>query len=301
MQTQAAIQKFPGSPSTPPPTPSENTTSQDHLEPAGDVLDTSETKDPSSKQEVEKEEVKYYCQLKEQIAQMKNRLNFIEISKLKNKHKLENTQKKTSTFISVRSFAAEMEKKLEEKRLQEEAAAKELKDRVAEFNRQTSLMIQEKKDKIKREKLTQFEKAKQEKAEIRDKLKQAQEEQRLKVQQNIQKQKVRSANSIMRQSNHNLNDSMTKQMRTSSINNFKLNKGPPSQQKFYNVYGKRDEYGMVPVDDMKKELAQLAKQEATKIDELHKILEKSKSAVTKFDELTKNGRFCSQTEFDKKI
>lgn len=288
MQSMTDIQNSHASPADILPKPSNKTISQANLEPAGDILNTSETKDPSSKQELEKEEVKYYSQLKEQIAQMKNRLNFIEVSKLKNKHKLENTQKKTSTFMNVRSFAAEMDKKLEEKRLQDEMAAKELKDRVAEFNRQTSLVLQEKKEKLKKEKLTQFEKAKQEKAEIRDKLKQAQEEQRLKVQLNIQKQKTRSSNSIMRQTNHSLNDSMAKQIRTSSINNIKLSNATSSQQKFYNVYGKRDEYGMVPVDEMKKELAQLAKQEATKIDELHSILEKSKSAVSKFDELTKS-------------
>jgi len=42
----------------------------------GDILNSSETKDVSSKQDndKDKDEIRQYCQLKEQISQMKNRL-----------------------------------------------------------------------------------------------------------------------------------------------------------------------------------------------------------------------------------
>lgn len=256
----------------------------------GDILNSSETKDVSSKHEHEKDkdEIRQYCQLKEQISQMKNRLAFIEVSKTKNKGKLDNTHKKTSIFLSIRSFASEMERKLEEKRLQEEQEARELRERVAQLNRQTSLTLQQKKDKVRQEKLALSERVKQEKEEIRQKLRQSEEEFQRNKKETVQKrQEMRGSGSMLRLNTQGaVNDSINQKIRMSSIKTFKIDKAVP--QKLYNVYGKKDEYGGGSLTELKKELTQLAQVEAKKIDELHGIIELNQKAANRFKEITRS-------------
>lgn len=267
----------------------------------GDLLNSSETKDVSSKHEpdAEKEEIKQYCQLKEQISQMKNRLNFIEVSKTKNKGKLESTRRRTSTFLSVRNFASELERKIEEKRQREEEEARELREKVAQLHRQQSLVLQQKKEKLRQEKQQMSERVKQEKEEIRAKLRRAEEEAQESLRETVQKrQEKRGSGSLLRMSAHP-NDSISHRIRTGSTSNFKVDK--PAPQKLYNVYGKKEEYGIESLVELKKELTELAQREAQKLDELHGIVEQNRKAAHRFKEITKSRAENKVTLLEEKV
>ena len=140
-----------------------------------------ETKDQFFKNESTKTEQKNFRVLQEQVEQMRNRLNFIESSKIKNQNRLENVQKKTNQYINVRIFATENSKKLDEKKKKEEEGAKELKEQVSRFNLQTSKIINDKKEKLKNEKKIISEKVRKEKTEMKEKLKEIGEENKSKV------------------------------------------------------------------------------------------------------------------------
>ena len=66
---------------------------------------SSETKDQSNKAENNKEEIRNFCKLQEKITQMKNRINFVESSKIQKNGKLETTVRKTACYINVRNLA----------------------------------------------------------------------------------------------------------------------------------------------------------------------------------------------------
>lgn len=251
-----------------------------------EVHNTSETNDPSSKIENQREEIKNVVQLQDQIEQMKNRLNYIEISKNKNLGVLNTTVKKTNVYVSARSFASQMNKKLQESKIAEEQRAKELKEKVAQFQKNNQQILHEKKEKLMKEKMQIFDQIKKEKLEIKEKLHKAELDTQLKRKMTIEKSNlVKSSSSLMKFESVRKNDSIGQKIRNSSITDFKVH--PNVVTKHHNVYENMSDYQLKPVSELKTTLDNLIKEESKKIDELQNILAKQKEASSKLKEITK--------------
>lgn len=251
-------------------------------------LKTLETKDQSSNLDTSKEDPKAQLETKEQIEKIKNRINFIEGIKNKNKSKLETTAKKISTFMSIRTLTAEAIQKIEEKKIQDELQAKQLREKVSQIKTQTNKIIQEKKEQILKNKLTQCEKTKKEKLEMRQKLKRMQEEERNKKKLFVMKTQGSNSNiSFCKVTSTPMNDVLYRKsdfigMVTSTKGNNLLDR------RASNLYESSIEQGHFSSNNLKFTLENLIKEEAKKIDELQTILTKQKEAENKFYEITKS-------------
>jgi len=252
-----------------------------------DKLNSSETKDQSNKKENSKEELRSFCQLQEQITQMKNRINFIEISKNKNKGKLETTARKTTSFLQARTSAQEMGKKLEDRRKFDEQQSKELKEKVFLFNQKTHQTLLQQKEKLRLEKLKLCEKTKNEKKEIRQKLKSIEDEKNeYKLKNTKQANAGKSTASLAKFEGLCKEDSFTKKILSNSNSAFRLHKF--ATVKSHNVYEHAQALNFLPVEELKTTLDNLVKEEARKIDELQSILQKQQLASAKLKEITKH-------------
>ena len=117
-------------------------------------------------------------QLTEQIQIIKNRLKYIEMAKTRNTKNLDSTLKRTNSYLSARTVAKELVKKVTEVKMRDESYKKELKSKVAELSQNNRKTLENKIEKNKLEKLKMCEKTRQEKMEM-EKIRKEKEDQML--------------------------------------------------------------------------------------------------------------------------
>ena len=251
-----------------------------------DHADTADTQEASKKYQKSKEVGLNSVRLEEQIRQVRNRINLIEITKNRNKGKLQSTVRKTSSVLDVRKFAAEKERVLEEKKKQEEREAKEMKDKVARLIEERSRVMEEKKEQQKKEKMAVVEKARKEKKEIREKLKQLEEDAK-KVEPVKRNQYMKANSSVSRVDSSSTCTSVYKGLDSKNEKRVCPYGYGNSLTKKVNVYNQSSRSQTLSVEDLKNQLKSLVLIESKKIDELTTIVTKTRDAENKFKEITK--------------
>ncbi len=104
---------------------------------------------------VEKAEVVALAKLKEKIEYMRNRLRYIEVSKVKNKGKIETMKRKADEILTVRNAIEEMNRQKIEFREQKQVLQNELHEKVGEAKVEKERGLEEAKEELRLDKVTE--------------------------------------------------------------------------------------------------------------------------------------------------
>lgn len=235
------------------------------------------SKGPEMGSRAEKMEVQALAKLKEQIEFMKNRLKYIEISKDKNKGKIDNMKKKTDHILSIRNFAEEDNKIKTEKTIIQENQQIELKQKVEEYKQEIYQNLQNKKEQMVKEKSDLTNKNKEEKKENRE-LKKLKESQELSFNKELIKG-IQAKNSCV---DLRLNSSSGARCLGTKKGGLFAGKEAKLMAEEFEQYG---------VSEMKQQLEELIRQENMKKHELHRIVDLEKDAAREFVSVTQSKLF----------
>ena len=252
-----------------------------------DYADTAETQEPCKAPPKNRENGASSARLEEQIRQVRNRINLIEITKNRNKGKLQNAVRKTSSVLDVRKFVAEKDRLMEERKRQEEREAREMKERVARINEERARAAEEKREQQRREKLALVEKAKREKQEIRDKLRLLEDEAK-KAEPAKRFQYMKANSSVARAEASSTCASVYRGTDSKASKRLDVYGSGKTVTKPINVYNQSGRSNTLSVEELRNQLKSLVVMEAKKIDELTTVVTKTRDAENKFKEITKS-------------
>lgn len=115
----------------------------------------------------EKAEVVALAKLKEKIEYMRNRLRYIEVSKVKNKGRIETLKRKADEILTVRNVIDEMNRQKSEFREQKQVLQEELHEKIGEAKVEKQRGLEEAREELRLEKATEGMRTKDLKEETR--------------------------------------------------------------------------------------------------------------------------------------